>query len=901
MPLPPVLIATSCFVVVLLSGCGTATPPPNAKADPTAVAPASPTTDVVVSPKSETSDVSAPATVEAPNAPVAGKSVAQAASDPVKSAAVKPPVVPPAVAKAPPAPPKPTAEQIARWNIIESVPLKLLACLDAVDDPFIQTSAVSPDGKQFVLAGSKLTLWNLGQAEPATNLLENVKSNEFDRPVRSVEFSPDGTRLAAGDRKGNLLIWNLSDQQLIVKKKPHQGQLVQMAYSPDSKQIATTSYSGDVVISDAESGEKIKTLKIGQQELRRLLYLSDTRLAAIGREASIWDTETSSKLLDFYAERLNFPTMALNRDRSLLAFSDSQSNLRFWDVKNSEATEPVFAVASAALIAFSNDGKPPATYSTDSTIRIWDGKTGKVVQVIDADGGRTAGVNWLPQADVLLVVSENGRIRLWGQPESADAIGIKPIELPPLETVAADTRKPASSEQLVRTLDLRSLPKLPVSTAFSSSMQTDSYTSAASEAEAGQFYRHVLGNAGWVEPPNPDGVVATGLNFRKDGNQLLIYVTPTPPVAPATSAGVQLTLMNQGNFDSRWLPKIDPIKTQSEFSSFGSTSYRTKMELSDLEVAILKTLHESGWTASSRLNASSNEDPGSRMITFHQGGIELNVFISSPANAPSELAVQMSVGVTTKSLPIPPDSGWIEFDNSTELAMVANTKLNLNQTIEFYDARMKSEGWLAREAGRATKELENETRAWLPYVKGQQDVLIRLVTRPENQTRIIVGDAERSSWQLAKPAKPNTDNEKPGLEAADFPVPKTASNLKFDVDQKQIHFDLPVQKASAAAQTFTEPLSERGWKREDGGVISDDYTLATFKQGKAEVQLRVRSDEKRTSVIASGDEMLWTKPLPTAPVRISYGTWLRRNLYASTLDRLDEFAAEMKAIPKAAK
>jgi hypothetical protein len=37
--------------------------------------------------------------------------------------------------------------------------------------------------------------------------------------------------------------------------------------------------------------------------------------------------------------------------------------------------------------------------------------------------------------------------------------------------------------------------------------------------------------------------------------------------------------------------------------------------------------------------------------------------------------------------------------------------------------------------------------------------------------------------------------------------------------------------------------------------------------------------------------------LPTAPVRISYETWLRRNRKDATLDRLDEFVAEMHKIP----
>jgi hypothetical protein len=46
-----------------------------------------------------------------------------------------------------------------------------------------------------------------------------------------------------------------------------------------------------------------------------------------------------------------------------------------------------------------------------------------------------------------------------------------------------------------------------------------------------------------------------------------------------------------------------------------------------------------------------------------------------------------------------------------------------------------------------------------------------------------------------------------------------------------------------------------------------------------------------------GDGLLWGKPLPTAPVRISYETWLRRNRRDASLDLLDEFTAQMHKIP----
>jgi hypothetical protein len=80
--------------------------------------------------------------------------------------------------------------------------------------------------------------------------------------------------------------------------------------------------------------------------------------------------------------------------------------------------------------------------------------------------------------------------------------------------------------------------------------------------------------------------------------------------------------------------------------------------------------------------------------------------------------------------------------------------------------------------------------------------------------------------------------------------------------------------------------------------VSDEYTLATFKKDKSEISLRARGAAGKTTASVGGDNLLWTRPLPTAPVRISYGTRLRRDRKEATLDLLDEFAAEMHKIPE---
>jgi WD40 repeat protein len=788
-------------------------------------------------------------------------------------------------------PPKPSAEQIAKWGIPTYQPLKLLACRDGFADPAVLCLALAPEGKQFVLGGAKLTLWNLKDAKPFVEMMSKYSSEEVERPLPSVAISADGKWLAAGDQKGRLRVWTLKDQRELLAITAHNGRLTQLVFSPDSQRLATTSYAGEVNLWQMPEGKKLRSLKVSDQEVTRLAFLSDKLLACAGSEASIWNVESGEKVAALTTKYVIGPALGLSSDRRILAFNDSESTTQFWDVPNSKPTGLALRSASAYLIEFSPDGKRIATYSQDSNIRIWDAATGSVVQIIDADGGRTSALKWLPGTSALLVASEQGRVRIWGTPDDAQAIGVQPIQLPTLAAVAAGDHKALSSARLQQVMDLRSFPRLPGGVTQWSDYGMCAYNVQASQQDAELFYRYNLGQAGWTESAHANAL-QPGLVFRKDECELNVSFTP------AADGALQVSLQFAGNYDARWLPKYSPTDFKGSWGSFSSVDYRTKADLTDVEVALLKQFHDAGWTAYTRLASSSNEDPKSRSISMLQGGSVLTVSIGYPADSTQELFVQTSISASNKSLPIPPDAGWIEFDSSTDLQLVANTKMDLKQTTQFYDEKMAADGWLAREVGRNFKD----DKGWLPYIRGQQDVFLRLKSLPGGGTRIVCGDAASSSWQLKEPPKKSEkadepEKEKPGIEAADFALPEGATAVKFEVDQKQIEFEWPGKTPMQLGEQFVAQMESAKWKREDAGVTSEEYVFITCSKGEAEIQLRARVGDKKATAMISGDGLLWAKPLPSPPVRVSYGSWLRRNQYDATLDRLGEFAAEMHKIP----
>ena len=801
----------------------------------------------------------------------------------------------PAVAASPPAaaisktPPTPSAEQLAKWAVPELEPLQLLACNDGFGDPAVLCMAISPDGKHYVLGGGRLTLWNSKDATPAADLLKDYKPDQVERPIRAVAISADGQWIAAGDEKGRVRIWTLADQQEVVAIDAHQGHISQLAFSPDSKLLATTSYSGDVDLWQLPDGKKLKRLKMSQQEIPALVFVSNTQLASAADEANLWNVEAGAKETTLTTQRLLGPALGLSSDRRLLAFNDGDATVHFWDVHEAKQTGWPLRGAGAHLVALSSDGKRIAT-SSKSEIRIWDAASGSSAQVIDVNGAVTTALAWLPGTSALLVASDHGRVRIWGVPAAAEALGIETIKLPASSPATAD-RRSLTSAHLKKVIDIRSFPRLPGAVPQFGDLAMTTYTTPASQAEAELFYRYQLAKAGWTEaPPTP---MSPGLIFRKDGCQLNVSFYPAGAGGSGGAGGLQVSLQFAGNYDVRWLPRYS-ADAKNVYESFSSAAYRTKDELTDVETGLLKKFHEAGWTAYSRLAASSSEDPDSRTLTLRQGGSELTVSIGHPADAKDELMVQTSVRPSHISLPLPSDSGWMEYDASTDLQLVINTKMDLQQTADFFDQQLTADGWLVREQGRSFQD----DKARLPYIHGQQDVYLRLEKLPAGGTRIVIGDAARSSWQLQKPVAEKQG--KPGIEAADFALPVGAAAVKFDVDAKQINFEVPDTTATTLGEQFAQQMEAAGWKRDGAGIVGDDYTFITYKQEKGEIQLRARPVGKKATAMISGDGVLWSKPLPTASVRISYETWLRRNRKPATLDHLDQFLTEMHKIPAAA-
>lgn len=346
--------------------------------------------------------------------------------------------------------------------------------------------------------------------------------------------------------------------------------------------------------------------------------------------------------------------------------------------------------------------------------------------------------------------------------------------------------------------------------------------------------------------------------------------------------------------DLRIVPRLPEAESDGSSIDEFNLRYDAGVTADEAQLFYRDQLGKAGWTSCARLHASHDEQEDSRNLEFVQGGAILRVSIGRFPADPAGYNMQYSRDLTTRSIPVPPDSGFVEFDCATEPLLVATTAMTLEQTRDFYDRELAADGWLVRDFGRSITDDHN----WLVYIRGQQDLTVGLETQPSGRTLVRVGnELKNSSWQLAKPKAPDAKDMPPaGIQAADFPILNESKIAKFDAIDHGIEFSMDDLPLLEVGRRYTKELQALGWQLDGPGVKSDEYVFLTFVKEKVELELRARTTDDKSTFSVRGDGLLWNKELPNGRKVISYETWLRINHHPASLDLLDQYQAEMRLI-----
>lgn len=223
----------------------------------------------------------------------------------------------------------------------------------------------------FATAGddSWVKLWNL-------DTFDVTQGWKLDNTVRAIAFSPDGKTLAAGDRAGELHLYNVKTGREVESIKIEGTTILGIDYSHDGKFIAAAGSDKTVRVYDAQTLEQRQSFTGHQGPVYSVSFSQDSPLlASVGfkSETWIWNAETGQNVLkvDGLGDD-NWAVGFCGGDRHLLT-GGQDGTARFWDMDDGASVATFYGHTAAVHdFAFDRTGNRIATASRDGTIRVWD-------------------------------------------------------------------------------------------------------------------------------------------------------------------------------------------------------------------------------------------------------------------------------------------------------------------------------------------------------------------------------------------------------------------------------------------------------------------------------------------------------------------------------------------------
>jgi WD40 repeat protein len=297
----------------------------------------------------------------------------------------------------------------------------------------ISFAAFSPDGSRVLTASSDGTARIWGR--PSTKPIAILRGHE--NQVTSVAFSPpDGSRVVTTSRDGTARIWNSTTAEELFRLN-HSGRA---AYSPDGSRIAI-----DHKIFDATRGVELVSLparSVDYDHFDSLASFSPDGSRIIktsGMHALIWHTASGEMIKHLQALHVGHVTsVAFSPDGSRIVTAGSDGTVRIWGAEGAEDCALTSSCESMVVLrghtyaatsaAFSADGSRIVTASDDSTARIWDAVSGKMLAVLEGHGGPVISAAFSPDGLRIVTAAWDGAARIWDVLSATEIATLRPAD-----------------------------------------------------------------------------------------------------------------------------------------------------------------------------------------------------------------------------------------------------------------------------------------------------------------------------------------------------------------------------------------------------------------------------------------------------------------------------------------
>ena len=273
--------------------------------------------------------------------------------------------------------------------------------------------------------------------------------------IRGIDFSLDGSRLAAAGDDRMVRVWRLSDGQEVARLQG--GAAGRDLVFIDNNTLAVAGADGVVAIWNISGAKILRSLAGHVGPVLAVDWLPVARkLASAGKDGMVrlWDSDRGKELYKLAGHEGDVLSLSFSRDGKQLVSGGADKTLRIWAVESGKAlgqfthSMPVRAVAAAPggqyyaaaqgnhlaawkrpsevavrtltghggfvhAVRFSPDGKMIASAGQDKSIRTWSAVDGAARLTINAHASTVYALAFSPDGQQLCSGSFDKTIKLW--------------------------------------------------------------------------------------------------------------------------------------------------------------------------------------------------------------------------------------------------------------------------------------------------------------------------------------------------------------------------------------------------------------------------------------------------------------------------------------------------------